>query len=123
MSSNFLDIPGKKRTEATASASFDDDDHSFIILGSSGSHSFESLPVPSSPIMEANSDSDLETLINSELDDSDYSTIPEICESLIATIQPGMVITTEDSRSLLKESLEEIIARSEQWKGKKGQKK
>ncbi|XP_063701607.1 uncharacterized protein LOC134831730 [Culicoides brevitarsis] len=127
MSSNFLDIPGRKPPLPDTTSSFEDDDHSFIILGSSESHSFTSIdreiellqdPLrSSSPIMEGLTDEqDLETLINSELDQSDYCSIPEICESLIATIKPGMVIATDDSRTMLKESLEEIITRSEQWK-------
>lgn len=125
MSSKFLDIPGKKNFRASVSS--DDDDHSFIILNSFGANSLsydkEIEFISASPIMEIwseSNDTDVETLINSELDgnDNDLYSIPEICESLMATIQPGVLISAEDSYiNVLKENLEEIVTKFGQMKG------
>lgn len=126
MSSKFLDIPGRKQTQTSVSS--DDDDHSFIILGSpdlfslSDDNGVEVLP--SSPIMEIASesnDTDIEQLINSELDnENEFHSLPEMCKSLIARIKPGMIITAEDNYMyVLKEIVEEIFMKFEQMKGMK----
>lgn len=129
MSSNNLDIPGRKETKISASS--DDDDHSFIILGSSAANSLSSYDheiefiseAAPSPILEGATvldDTDLETLINSELgdNDNDFNSIPDICESLMATIRPGMVISLNDNyTNVLRENLEEILMRFKQLTG------
>lgn len=128
MSSNYLDIPGRK--DKKLSASSDDDDHSFIILGSSSANSLsydreieflsESRHLPVRENVALLDDTDLETLINSELDDkdNDFNSIPEICESLMATIRPGSVMSLEENyTNVLRENLEEIVMRFKQLTG------
>uniref|UniRef100_A0A336LNW9 CSON014770 protein n=1 Tax=Culicoides sonorensis TaxID=179676 RepID=A0A336LNW9_CULSO len=121
-SSNYLEIPNNKKQQEIA-GSLDDDDHSFIILSSSGAASLSSYErdaefINHNPTIQFD-DSDVETMINSELDDktNDFNSIPEICRSLIETIQPGAKITAEDDYSnTLKGSLEDIITNFNKFK-------